>query len=338
MLRGWRLGVAGAEALAAHADLSLVTQLDLEGARIGDEGLVRLLASPFLRLRQVDDLNLADNALTAVGLRALGAAPFGPRLKQLYLGQNGSLDGEAIEAVAAILPGLEELHLERTAIGDAGAIALARTGAQPEHLRLGLCGISEVGVAALVNAGTFNKAASIGLGGDPLGDAGAAALVSLQGEPGMLDLSYTGLGEAGLKSLLASGLFGRCGHVSLIGNPLGAEAYRLLLAFEGRLPGCVELPHVDDVALARALRERTRVVVPGTPLAAGLVLACPYCREVIGVEDHLCGHCKADATNDAGSEERPARLAAEPRMPCPHCGASMNHAAIRCPACASWTS
>lgn len=332
-LRGSRLGPAGASALAEYPELSAVTDLELRGARIGDEGLVALLASP--RLGRLESLDLADNALTAVGLRALAASPAIAGLKVLDLGQN-PLDADAIDALAAASPALAELSLTQAPIGDAGAAALARSTIRPTHLRLDLCGLTELGVRALVEAGALAEAASIGLGGDPIGDAGAAALSALAARPGTLDLSYTGLGPAGLSALLASEVLGECSYLSLIGDPLGAAGYERLLAHAGRLPERVLLPWVD-AALAKALRARTRVVIPNTPLAPGLVFACPYCREVLELDAHVCPRCKAIATDDAGSEERPERLAAEPRVPCPHCGASMHHRACRCPGCASWT-
>lgn len=331
-LRGWRLGLAGAAALADLPELRTVKDLDLNGARIGDLGLARLLASPWLG--PLVDLDLCDNELSAVGTQALAAAPALAGLRCLYLGQN-PLDATAMEALAPVLPRLVELHLDQTSIGDAGAGVLARSGARPEHLRLALCELGAVGVGALVESGTLNNAASIGLGGNPIGDVGAATLSDLRVELGVLDLSYTGLGERGLASLLAGELLGRCGYVSLIGNPLGEAAYHMLLDHEGPLPGRLLLPFVDP-ELARALRQRTRVIIPNTPLAPGLVLACPYCREVIGLGDHVCRHCKAVATNDAGFEERPAELAAQPRRPCPHCDASIHRSANRCPHCASW--
>ncbi|MDP2313198.1 MAG: hypothetical protein Q8P41_09860 [Pseudomonadota bacterium] len=161
------------------------------GEHIDDALLLAILADP--RVPDLRDVELADNAITVVGVQAL-------------------LDH-------AKTAGLRALHLGSNPLGDAGLVALAGSSrlANVERLLLGNVGATSAGVAAL--AGTRNASAltMVELGYQAVGDHGAVALVGLPA--GTLLLQKAGIGGVGARALLAGAA---ATSLTLDENPIGA--------------------------------------------------------------------------------------------------------------------
>jgi uncharacterized protein (TIGR02996 family) len=123
-LLGNYIEVDGARALASVPFRGLV-ELDLQANYIGDRGLAALAASRHV-LAQLTRLNLAYNALTGAGLRAVASSPATARLSRLALMGN-PLGDEGAEALAGSphLARLQYLGLREVRMSDPGACALA---------------------------------------------------------------------------------------------------------------------------------------------------------------------------------------------------------------------
>lgn len=140
-------------ALASSPLLARLSSLDLRGGRVGDRGLVELLASP--HLGKLAYLRLSMNALHDGAAVAIAGAKSLGSLRHLDLAWN-QLAGVAAVALARSthLPALETLILDGNHVmGDAGAEAFAK--ARPPRLvelHLGQTGVGDLGAHALSTA------------------------------------------------------------------------------------------------------------------------------------------------------------------------------------------
>jgi uncharacterized protein (TIGR02996 family) len=130
-LRG-ELKNPGVTALAASPHLMSLTSLNLGQSGIGSAGAGALAGA---RIRGLRSLSLSGNPLTDEGLIALLATPLLARCRRLYLARCRLSDLAAKElASASHLDQLSGLCLGGNAIGDEGAIALAKSP-YLKHLR-----------------------------------------------------------------------------------------------------------------------------------------------------------------------------------------------------------
>jgi len=95
--------------------------LDLNGSKIGDEGIALLVKSPVIK--RLVKLDLRYNGISAEGARMLAKAEF-PKLKNLILRHN-ILGDDGAEAIAQSkgFPSLEALQLGWAEVRDRGALA-----------------------------------------------------------------------------------------------------------------------------------------------------------------------------------------------------------------------
>jgi uncharacterized protein (TIGR02996 family) len=141
---GGALGDRGAQALAAGALGPALVELDVSANAVGPEG-ARALAR-FAGLRR---LEAANNPLAEAGVRALAAAPF--RLHRLNLNAC-LLGGSAFVALAegSAFTQLLELEVAQNAPGLVGCRALGAAPLPIERLNVGLCGLGESELRALL--------------------------------------------------------------------------------------------------------------------------------------------------------------------------------------------
>ena len=329
VLDGFRIGPQGATGVFGHPKLSAFiarcTDLSLRGNRIGDAGLQALSRSPIATA--LTDLDLTDCAITEAGLPFLDAFT---ALKRLSLAENPlGADGARTLAALDLAPRLDELTLDRTNLG-ADGLAQLRKRLTVAHLSVAHCGIDGTLGGT---GGTLRPSGSLQLGGNPLGDAGASALVGWGAAPVQLSLHFTGLTDSGLDALHRGGLLGRVVYVDLRGNDLSAERIGQVTFRDGAV---VKLP-------ARIAYDRFHALRKAAPdvryLFGGIdpeyVLACPYCREPVALTDALCPSCDGDTTLYAAYEE-PEGYAPDRSATCPHCDARIASGASRCRACQSW--
>ncbi|MFN3201409.1 MAG: hypothetical protein ACE366_23610 [Bradymonadia bacterium] len=236
--------------LAACEALQGITALDLSSVSLKAPGVKALLKSPYLdALEQLvlehvyptkgntqawatlkrwpvhlSSLDLGRNNINHEGLEGFLECGLLPQLRALTLSQN-PINPEGMKAICAreALSGLHTLKMKSTAIGDAGAKALARS-----HL-LGLrtldvssCDITAVGMRALAKSEVLAGVTTLDLSGNMLGDAGLRALAKSPHLEHLevLDLGYTGIGDAGLKALAKGPALGRLKRLVLSGNGL----------------------------------------------------------------------------------------------------------------------
>jgi uncharacterized protein (TIGR02996 family) len=109
--------------LAAGRRLTRLEALDLEGCRLGDDG-IRLLA--FADLPALEELDLSGNHITDEGVAELVGFPVVRRLRRLILGGNPITDQGAFEIADRLgrHGRLEYLNLRFTPIGGEGQQAL----------------------------------------------------------------------------------------------------------------------------------------------------------------------------------------------------------------------
>jgi hypothetical protein len=189
-------------------------KVSLARSGLTDATLPAALADGRLPL-DAGDLDLDDNPLSAAAVELLGRQAF---------------------------VRVERLTLARTRLGDAGARALAGATAFRglRTLSLAETGLTSAGVVALLAEGSaVDGLWGLDLTGNPVGDAGAAAVAAspraryLQ----VLNLERTGLTEAGARALAESAQLGSLQVLYVGGNALG-ERGRELLRKSRALPDC----------------------------------------------------------------------------------------------------
>lgn len=232
-LTGNALGPAAALALADAAQLQPVV-LRLASCELARDSVMALAKAPWLA--ELEELDLGGNQLREPGALALAEVPFS-RLRRLALASCGIARDSARRLLRSPhLTRLRQLRLHENAIGDAGAIALARSRMRSiEDLDLQTCAIGDAGVAELAGSPNMRAVRRWRLGGNPIGDAGARAIAESIHTRGLtsLDLARCRVGDEGALALaanataaltlaLAQNPIGDAGAAALIESPLQA--------------------------------------------------------------------------------------------------------------------
>lgn len=282
------LGDGGAERLAGglRAAQRTLTELDVSWNRIGALGAEGLVAgldrAPALGLVTLDmDCNdLGDAGASAIASmlerRPPGAAeqPEGGAcrsLRVLRLASNGVGPLGAARLAAALREhgaGLAELELGRNRLGPAGAAALAGAVARPEvplrRLGLGVNRLMDTGAEALAEAlGARGQEGGLplelGLRGNLIGDAGAAALAKRVSSGVLvgLGLEYNKVTGRGAEALAAGLLDGLLAARLREGLSAPGSADAVVVSLEGNPAG-----PGGELALQEAFR-RARNEPPG---------------------------------------------------------------------------
>lgn len=145
------LGVEGATALAEATGLPSLRELSAWSTRIGSSGFLALARSE--RLGALVDLNAASSRISGDAMDGLVDAPTFGRWTHLRLHGN--------------------------ALGDRGAVALARGRSERlELLWLSGTGVGDRGIAALAASPLLSTVKHLDLGRNPIGDAGVRALAA----------------------------------------------------------------------------------------------------------------------------------------------------------------
>lgn len=177
----------------------------------------------------VEAVEFWSAALTPAGAERLAETPLLGRLTSLALGANGPRAAQTcLDALARVGPAarLRHLYLGTSQLGDDGLPALAAAAAvlPLEVLELPkgrLTGERAAAVAGMPLGGVR----VLKLGGNPVGNAGAAALAGSPHLPNLLvlDLAFCQVGDDGIRAILESPLADRLVLLDLIGSPASAE-------------------------------------------------------------------------------------------------------------------
>ena len=262
-----RIGPDGVDALATRlAADDTVRALWLKRNPVGDEGVTRLagaLASnPAIRTLDLVNVGMTVRGLTGLA-DALAARP--ARLQRLFLGGNG-FGPEAVPALGTLIhaAGVHELYLAANHLGDAGVAALAELAdGVSVTLGLGGNGLSPAGAAALArHLGAWQaldlarppSERALGARGNVVGDEGAYALAdALDGARlRRLDLRRTGIGGRGARALVAA----VAGHPTMayLGLNGGVPRKQRRKATELLAGQPAPVPHADVRAIASVYR------------------------------------------------------------------------------------
>lgn len=251
-LSGNRIGVDGVRALAGSPYLAGLRELDLSGNDLGPDGAAVLAAAPWFRqltgvsladnrlgtadlpaLHPLDWLDLSDNPLGAVTLptvRRLRAAGSGLRTIDLPAGvADLDLSRNRLDPAGLRFPrSLETLDVSHNDFG--GEIGGVLSGEFPAVRVLNLAGDR---LTAVPDLRRFPALADLDLSCNPLGDGIVVRMPGLT----RLNLSNTGVADAGVRRLDASGLR----SLALAWNPLTDAG---IWAFAGR-PDLADLRDLD---------------------------------------------------------------------------------------------
>jgi len=229
--------------LARSPYLARIRALDLCANHLCDDAARLLARSP--AIRGLASLDLSFNSLSSVGVQALAAAKSWPRLETLDLRGNDRIDDRAAGPLArAVMPALTTLDVRDCQLGPAGVWALIRGKALP-------------------------KLTELRFAGNQLGDSGARALAASPRLPVLLatskslDLSHTGLGPAGLRTLVADDRLAVVRTLRLEGNRLGDSGAAALAA--------AKLPQLRELHLAgNDITDDGAAALAGSPLLGRL--------------------------------------------------------------------
>lgn len=167
-LNGNPIGDEGVACFGTSPHLSGLEALHLEHCGLGPAAVGTLAASRLTRLRALD---LSENLLGDAGVARLAAAPFLGRFTTLDLTAVGMEDAGALRlAESESLRGLRRLRLGYNGIGDTGAIALARSPHLTGLTSLDLNGnaIGDAGARAILDAPHLRTLARLELSVNPL--------------------------------------------------------------------------------------------------------------------------------------------------------------------------
>lgn len=183
----------GIAALSQPETFKALTVLDVAKNTIGDQGIEQLLKAPFAHT--LESLNLECTGITAVGVKVLSKAGIFMPLKTLNLAGN-LLDDEVVKALSesSFAPYLESLDLS------SGFNFLSDT----------FLGITNLGIEVLSQPNIFIALKELNLAENThIGDASIIALSQAPFAATLesLNLSGTGITEAGVKVLSESGVF-----------------------------------------------------------------------------------------------------------------------------------
>jgi hypothetical protein len=194
-----------------------LTELNLDGAQIGDQGVADLVALPELQGLETLAARFYSQ-ISPLGAMALGGAGWSG-MRVLLLGQNPVGDAGATSVVRGF-PCLEVLDLWECGCGLSTAETLAARGAPSlRHLQLSSNPIGGQGLAALSASEGLGGLRELDLANCGIDDAGAEALARspLATQLARLDLSHNQLSDRGARALLDSPL-GRGAHLQLAHN------------------------------------------------------------------------------------------------------------------------
>ncbi|CAK0818532.1 unnamed protein product [Prorocentrum cordatum] len=236
----------------ATSVLGGTTKLELDGVPMR-EGDGERIAQVLGLCGKIEKLSWCFVEMPALEVVGMLAAPV-PSLRKLHLQKNalGEAGGRALaEALGrGATPQLQELGLDQNALGEAGGVALAEAlgrGATPQLQSLHLCenALGEAGGAALAEAlgrGATPQLQLLDLGENVLGEAGGAALAAALGRGATPQLQQLFFGGNAL---------GEAGGVALA-EALGRGATPQLQSFSLAENA---LGEAGGVALAEALGE-----------------------------------------------------------------------------------
>lgn len=259
-LTGNELGPAAVQALAASAQLQPAV-LRLASCELPRASVEALAKAPWLA--ELEELDLGDNQLRDPGAHALAGVPFS-RLRRLALASCGiGKDGARALLRSPHLARLRHLRLHENTLGDAGAIAIARSRMRSiEDLDLQACAIGDDGVSELAGSPNVRAARRWRLGGNPIGDAGARAIAESVHTRGLtsLDLARCRIGDAGAAALAATAADSL--ELALAQNPIGDAGAAALIESP------VHAVTLSAEPLSEAMRDRVRERFGDTALSA----------------------------------------------------------------------
>ncbi len=228
----------------AQGTLLYLTELDVEGSGVSDDGALALIRSP--NLPSLRRLNLAR---TSIGVRTVEELCRTDRLLRCgELRLNDCQGGEDMLAAVARSPYAAHLRL-LTASGPICTDTAARALATSPHLK-GLVKLflvaGQIGSdgAEVLADGSLPHLEELTLRGNPIGNRGALALarfVQARGDP-CLDLWNTGVTAEGLAALAESGLLAGRDELWLDYNPIGDAGVSVLA-------GCRDLAGLRNLLL-----------------------------------------------------------------------------------------
>jgi uncharacterized protein (TIGR02996 family) len=191
------------EALAQAPWLAELEELDLGGNELRDPGAIALAQVPFSRLRR---LALASCSIGKHGARSLLRSAHLARLRQLRLHENPIGDGGAVAIARSRMRSIEDLDLQRCAIGDGGVSELAGSPnlRAVRRWRLGGNLIGDVGARAIAESIHTRGLISLDLARCQVGDEGAVALAANAPPSLELALAQNRIGDAGAAALVES--------------------------------------------------------------------------------------------------------------------------------------
>ena len=175
-------------------------------------------------------------------------------------------DGAGALAASAHTGALNQVWLGGTGLGDAGLVALSKSGAlRPKMLFLGSNGFAEAGLSALLQSPVAGGLNLLRLSMTAIGDGGARALAA-HAPAGLTDLEVAmcGLTDAGVRALFESAALSKLETLDIGGNEVGDETLALL-ADAGRLPALKTLTFLGR-ALDPALAAKLKAARPGLTL------------------------------------------------------------------------
>jgi uncharacterized protein (TIGR02996 family) len=203
-LTGNALWPAAVQALAGAAQLQPAV-LRLASCELARDSALALAKAPWLA--ELEELDLGGNELRDPGALALAQVPFS-RLRRLALASCGIVRDSARRLLRSPhLARLRQLRLHENAIGDAGAIAIARSRMRSiEDLDLQTCAIGDDGVRELAGSSNMRAVRRWRLGGNPIGDASARAIAESIHTRGLtsLDLARCQVSDEGAIALAAN--------------------------------------------------------------------------------------------------------------------------------------
>lgn len=231
------IGDGGVGALGAQPRMAKLEQLVLRACGLTGAGLGKLVAAPcWQTLRALD---LGQSELGVDGAGALVDAPEPAHLVSLVL-DDCDLDADAARLIAKIPWFAELFALELAKNPIAGSAELLAAIADSELRAIGLraCGIADP--SALAPA--WGRACTLDLRGNPIGDAGLAALVTDEESPIVeLDLADCGLTPASLAT------FARMRTPRLRVLRLGKNAFAQAADTSAMLVDLIRLPFFQTV-------------------------------------------------------------------------------------------
>ncbi|MCE9561703.1 MAG: TIGR02996 domain-containing protein [Planctomycetes bacterium] len=186
--------LTGIKNLATSPNLTNLTNLDLGNQRFTDDGVRAILTSA--TLAKLDTVSFSGSALTA----------------------------RAFELTAGPIK-LRDVNLNQCVIGDAGAVALAKSPhfSKVAKLNLRACEVGAKGIAALAASNLAKHLRELDLADNPVRASGIQELAKGRWpELHTLNLATSGLGSESMKAFQAAEGFGRLLDLDLSSNEVGA--------------------------------------------------------------------------------------------------------------------